>query len=133
MRRVINKDEVILYEFLVPKSENLDGNQVRLLCCGILPISSPGVGAFPGFLGRFVPLLASSFFVDDAPNPRIPCIIIWEFSTATACVLSHVFFSENSEFISGQDALPTVLNSLYLHTLPTCKPQQYNRFFVVGS
>ena len=73
MRRVINKDEVIVYEFLVPK-KNLDGKQVRLMSCGILPTSSPGVGAFPGFLGRFVTLLASSFFVDVAPNPRIPCI-----------------------------------------------------------
>ena len=74
MRRVINIDEVIVYEFLVPKKENLDGNQVRLMSCGILPTSSPGVGAFPGFPGRFVPLLASSFFVDVAPNPRILCI-----------------------------------------------------------
>ena len=40
--------------------ENLDGNQVRLMSCGILPTSSPGVGAFPGFFGRFVTLLASS-------------------------------------------------------------------------
>ena len=55
MRRVLNKDEVIVYEFFVPKKEHLDGNQVRLMSCGILPTSSPGVGAFPGFLGRFVP------------------------------------------------------------------------------
>ena len=48
MRRVLNKDEVIVHEFLVPKKENLDVNQVRLLRCGILPTSSPGVGAFPG-------------------------------------------------------------------------------------
>ena len=42
------------------------------MSCGILPTSSPGVGAFPGFPGRFVPLLASScFFVDVAPNLRI--------------------------------------------------------------
>ena len=54
MRRVINKDEVIVYEFLVPKKENLDGNQVRLMSCGILPSSSPGVGASPGFPGLFV-------------------------------------------------------------------------------
>ena len=56
-----------------------------------------------------------------------------EFSTATACVLSHVFFSMYSEFISGQDALHTVLNSLYMHTLPLSKLQQHNRFFFVGS
>ena len=58
MRRVLNKD--VVYEFFVPKKDNLDGNQVRLMSCGILPTSSPGVGAFPGFPGRFVPLLASS-------------------------------------------------------------------------
>ena len=60
MRRVLNKGEVTVYEFLVPKKENLDGNQVRLMSCGILPTSSPGVGAFPGFPGRFVLFLASS-------------------------------------------------------------------------
>ena len=60
MRRVLNKDEVIVYEFLESKKENLDGNQVPLMSCGILPISSPGVGAFLGFPGRFVSLLASS-------------------------------------------------------------------------
>ena len=49
-----------MYDFLVPKKENLDGNQVRLLSCGTLPTSSPGVGAFPGFPGWFVPLLSSS-------------------------------------------------------------------------
>ena len=34
MRRAINKDEVIVYEFLVPRKEKLDGNQVRLMSCG---------------------------------------------------------------------------------------------------
>ena len=71
MRRVLNKDEVIVYEFLAPEKENLDVNQVRLLRCGILPTSSPGVGVFPGFPGWSVSLLASCFFVVVAPNPRI--------------------------------------------------------------
>ena len=118
MRRVLNKGEVIVYEFLVPKKENLDGNQVRLRSCGILPFSSLVVGAFPGFPGRFVTFLC--FFVDVAPHPRILCTRICEFSTATACVLPPAFFSLYSEFISGQDALHTVLNSLYMHTL-ACK------------
>ena len=75
MRRVLNKDEVIVYEFFVPKKENLDRNQVRLMSCGILPTSSPGVGAFPGLLGRFCPPPRFlCFFVDVAPNPRILCI-----------------------------------------------------------
>ena len=38
-----------------------------------------------------------------------------------------------SELISGQDALHTVLDSLYLDTLPKSKLQQHNRFFFVGS
>ena len=43
----------------------------------------------PGFLGSFV---------DVAPNPRILCTRICELSTATACVLSHVFlYSESSQ------------------------------------
>ena len=55
MRRVLNKDEVIVYEFLVPKKEHLDVNQVRLLRCGILPTSSPGVVAFLGSHGLSSP------------------------------------------------------------------------------
>ena len=47
MRRVLKKDEVVLYEFFVPKKEKLYRNQLRLMSCGILPTSSPGVGAFP--------------------------------------------------------------------------------------
>ena len=42
---------------------------------------------------------------------------LWEFSTASACVIFHVFF-QFSEFTSGQDALPTVLDSGSVHTLP---------------
>ena len=37
------------------------------------------------------------------------------------------------EFISRLDALHTVLNNLYLHTLPMSKLHQHNRFFLVGS
>ena len=48
MRRFL---KVIVCEFLVPKKQNLDVNQVRLLRCGILPTSSPGVVAFPGSPG----------------------------------------------------------------------------------
>ena len=36
MRRVLYKDEDNDYEFRVPKKENLDGNQVRMVSCGIL-------------------------------------------------------------------------------------------------
>ena len=49
MRRVLYKGADIDYEFFVPK-ENLNVKHVRLMCCGILPISSSGVGVFLGFL-----------------------------------------------------------------------------------
>ena len=119
MRRVLNKGEVIVYEFLVPKKENLDGNQVRMMSCGILPTSSPGVGAFPGFPDRFAPPPGFlCFFVDVAPNPRILCARICEFSTATACVLSHVFFLYILS--SSQDKMHCTLSL----TVCTCTPCQ---------
>ena len=46
--------------------------------------------------------------------------------------MSFVFFLF-SEFISRLDALHTVLNSLYMHTLPMSKLHQHNRFFFVVS
>ena len=133
MRRVLNKGEVIVYEFLVPKKENSDGNQVRLRSCGILPISSPGVGAFPGFPGRFVPLLASSVSLWTLLRIRGFCVLEFVNSAQQQPVCYLMPFSLYSEFISGQDALHTVLNSLYMHTLPKSKLQQHNRFFFVGS
>ena len=94
VRRVLNKDEVIVYELpLVPKTENLDGNQVAtdelwysadfLSGCWCFswfpwPVCPP-----PGFL---------CFFVDVAPNPRILCIGIWEFSTACSRESDLMFF-----------------------------------------
>ena len=57
MRRVLNKDEVIVYEFLVKlwyPADFLSG------CCG-----------FSWFPLAGLPLLASCFFVVVAPNPRI--------------------------------------------------------------
>ena len=93
MRRVLNKCEVIVYEFLVLNKENLDGNQVRLMSCGILPTSSSGVGAFPGFLGRFVPLLAS--FVSLWMLLRIRGFCVLEFVNAAqqqpVCYLMSFF------------------------------------------
>ena len=88
MRRVLNKDEVIVYEFFVPKKENLDGNQVRLMSCGILPTSSPGVVASPGSPGRFVLLLAS--FVSLWTLLRIRGFCVPEFGNS-AQHQPHVF------------------------------------------
>ena len=48
------------------------------------------------------------------------------------CGLSRLFFLY-FEFISRLDALHTVLNSLYMHTLPMSKLHQHNRFFFVVS
>ena len=133
MRRVLNKDEVIVYEFFVPKKEKLDGNQVRLMSRGILPTSSPGGGAFPRFPGLFCHFLA--FFVSLWTLLRIRGFCVFDFgNSAQHQLVCHLmFFSGYSEFISGYDALPTVLNSLYMHNLTTTKLQQHNRFFFVGS
>ena len=104
----------------LPKREKLDGNQVQLMSCGI---SSPGVGAFPCFPGRFVSLLASSVsVVVVAPNPRILFTRICEFSTATACVLSHVFFPYILS--SSQDKMHCTLSL----TVCTCTPCQRASF-----
>ena len=112
MRRVLNKDEVIVYEFLESKKENLDGNQVRLMSCGILPTSSPGVGAFPGFPGRFVPLLASSVSLWMLLRIRGFCVLEFVNSAQQQPVCHLMSFFLYSEFISGLDALHTVLNSM---------------------
>ena len=61
----------------------------------------------PGFLCLLVMLLRIRGFL---------YLNLWEFSTAGGCVIFHVFF-QFSEFTSGQDALPTVLNRGFVHTL----------------
>ena len=101
VRRVLNKDEVIVHEFFVPKKEHLDGNQVRLLSCGILPTSSPGVGAFPGFPGRFVLLPAS--FVSLWMLLRIRGFCVFEFGNSAQHqpVSDLKSFFQYSEAISG--------------------------------
>ena len=79
--------------------------------------SSSGVFFFPGFPGRFVPLLA---FLSDSSccsESEDSEIRICEFIPATACVLSSVFFLY-SESIAGLDALHTAANSGFVHTLP---------------
>ena len=132
MRRVLNKGEVIVYEFFVPKKENLDGNQVRLMSCGILPTSSPGVGASPGSLAGLSPSwLPLSLWM--LLRIRGFCVLEFVNSAQQQPVCYLVSFSLYPGFISGQDALHTVRNSLYMHTLPKSKLQQHNRFFFVGS
>ena len=106
-------------------------NQVRLLRCEFLPASSPGVVAVPGSPGR-LPLLASCFFslclCGVAPN------LEFENSAQQQLVCSHVFVVFlYFEFISRLDALHSVLNSLYLHTLPMSKLHQQNRLLFMGS
>ena len=54
------KVKLLCHEFLVPKKENLNGNQVRLMKLWYsdrFPLRV--LVLFPGFPGRFVPLLAS--------------------------------------------------------------------------
>ena len=62
------------------------------------------------------------FFVDVAPNPRILCTRICEFSTATACVLSHVFFL--CILSSSQDKMHCTLSL----TVCTCTPCHWASF-----
>ena len=123
MRRVLNKDEVIVYEFFVPKKENLDGNQVRLMSCGILPTSSPGVGAFPGFPGRFVTLLAS--FVSLWTLLRIRGFCVFEFGNSAqhqpVCYLMSFF----SILSSSQDKMHCQL-SITVCTCTTCQRASFN-------
>ena len=92
--------------------------QVRLLLC-VFPHSFLGLClGFLVSLAGFVPLLASC--VSWWMLLRIRGFLylnLWEFSTASACVIFHVFL-QFSETTSGQDALPTVLNSGSVHTLP---------------
>ena len=99
MRRVLNKDESYCVRILRAEKENLDGNQVRLLSCGTLPTSSTGIGAFPGFPGRFVHLLAS--FVSLWTLLRIRGFCVFEFGNSAqqqpVCYLMS-FFSILSSF-----------------------------------
>ena len=48
------------------------------------------------------------------------------------CDLVSMLFFLYIEFISSLDALHSVHNSLYLHTLPRSKLHQQNRFFFRG-
>ena len=102
------------------------------MSCGTLPTSSPGVGAFPGFPSRFEPL---PDFLVSLRLLRIRRFCVLEFVNSAqhqpVCYLMSFFLY--SEFISGLDALHTVLNSMYVHTLSKSKLQHHNRFFFVES
>ena len=67
----------------------------------------------PGFLG---------YFEDVAPNLRILCVRICEFSSATACVLSHVFVP--CILSSSQDSMHCTLSL----TVCKCTPCQRASF-----
>jgi len=82
-----------------------------------LPTSSSGVCSFfPGFPGLCVPLMASQSASLCCSESEDSEIRICEFIPATACVFSCLFLY--FEFISGFDALHTVPNSGFVHTLP---------------
>ena len=124
MRRVLNKGEVIVYDFLVPKKENLDGNQVRLMSCGILPTSSPGAGAFSGFPCRFVPLLASSVSLWMLLRIRVFCVVEFVNSAQQQLVCYLIFF-----FLcilsSSQDKMHCTL-SLTICSCTLCQRASFN-------
>ena len=108
---------------LVPKKKSWDLYQVRLLHCGILPSSLRVLSLHLVSLAG-LPLLASwlpAFFLlflwccseseDSVINLRIQhSNCLWS--------LFFVVFYLYIEFISCLDALHSVHNSLYLHTLP---------------
>ena len=81
-----------------------------------------------------LPLLASFFsFCVVLLRIRGSCDLEFENSAQQQPVWSHVFVVFlYFEFISRLDALHSVLNSLYLHTLPMSKLHQQNRFFFRG-
>ena len=99
---------------------------MRLLYCSIPPSSwCPGSSWFPGF-----PPLASGL-------PRFFVFCLWCCSESedsvnllriqrsnSMCDLVSLFFYLYFEFISSLDALHSVHNSLYLHTLPMSKLPQ---------
>ena len=60
----------MVYESLVPRKGDINGNQVRLLSCGFLPTSSPLVCFLVSLAGLSPSWLLVSLG-DDAPNPRI--------------------------------------------------------------
>ena len=121
MRRVLNKGEVIVYEFLVPKKEILGWESGATDELWYSADFLSGCWCFSWFPWPVCPPGFLCFFVDVAPNPRIQCTGICEFSTATACVFSHVFFLCILSSSQDRDALHTVLNSLHMHTLPKNK------------
>ena len=106
------------------KKENLDGNQVRLMSCGILPTSSPGVGASPGFPGRFVLLLAS--FVSLWTLLRIRGFCVFEFGNSArhqpVCYLMSFLLGILS---SSQDMMHCQLSST-VYTCTTCHRASFN-------
>ena len=119
MRRVLNKDEVIVYEFLVPMKEKLDVGQVRLLRCGILPISSPVVGAFLVPLAGLFSLLAFLFLCGCFSESEDS--VIYEFVNSAqqqpVCYLTSFFSCTLS---SSRDMLHCTLSL----TVCTCTPCQ---------
>ena len=84
-------------------------------------------------LAGLPPWLPVFFFCVVLLRIRGFCNLEFENSAQQQPVWSHVFVVFlYFEFISRLDALHSVLNSLYLHTLPMSKLHQQNRFFYRG-
>ena len=126
--------KILCTNFFVPKKGNLGHDQVRLLRCEFLRTSSSGVVAFPGSPGRSSPpgFLFFYFYV-VLLRIRGFCDFEFENSAQQQPVWSRVFVvSLYFEFISRLDALHSVLNILFLQTLPMSKLHQQNRLFFRG-
>ena len=127
------KMEVLCTNFFVPKKVNL--GQIRYDCCAVSSCR-PSVRVL---LLLLVPLaglhLLTSCFLLCVVLLRIRgfCDLEFENSAQQQPVWSHVFVVFlYFEFISKLDALHSVHNSLYLHTLPMSKLHQQNRFSFRG-
>ena len=115
-----------MYEFLRTKEEKLGPFSGTTAALWYLTVLSPGVVASLGFPGRSSPpgFLFFSFSCGVAPNPRILlCNLRIQYSNSLRGLMSLLFFLYFA-FISRLDALHSVLNSLYLHTLPMRKLHQ---------
>ena len=131
MRRVLNKEEVMMYESFIPKKGDMDGNQVRLLSCGFPPTSSPCAGLFSWFPW---PVLSPSWLPVSlgvvAPNPRILFEFVGIQRSISLCDISCIF--QFSETTSGQDTSPPVLNSGFVHTLPKVQASTVQQILLRG-
>ena len=117
------KMKLLCTNFFVPKKENLDMNQVRLLRCGILPTSSLGFVAFLGSPGGSSPpgFLFLCGCCSESEDSAIYNLRI-QHSNSLCGLMSLLFFS--CSLSSSQDLMHCTL----CLTVCTCTPCQRASF-----